>query len=86
VKRDAEEERVEEVEEMEEMEEPDRMKPEMCNFKNEDECDGGWENKRKMLAHAYVLWQCYDDAFNPQEALKKGTLFPNLYGVYPVPN
>nr|WP_255711107.1 spore coat associated protein CotJA [Pelosinus baikalensis] len=38
-----------------------------------------------MLAHAYVPWQCYDEAFSPQEALKKGTLFPSLYGVYPIP-
>jgi hypothetical protein len=88
VKRDAEEERVEEVEEMEE---PDRMKPEMWNFKDEHECEHECEHEyeygsgRMMLAHAYVPWQRYDEAFSPQEALKKGTLFPNLYGVYPVP-
>jgi len=38
-----------------------------------------------MLAHAYVLWQCYDQAFCPEEALMKGTLFPELWGVYPIP-
>lgn len=38
-----------------------------------------------LLAHAYVPWQCYTKAFSPQEALKKGTLFPELYGLYPLP-
>ena len=37
------------------------------------------------LAHAYVLWQHYDKAFSPPEALMKGTLFPELYGVYMIP-
>lgn len=37
------------------------------------------------LAHAYVPYQCYDKAFCPAEALKKGTLFPELWGVYPIP-
>jgi hypothetical protein len=41
---------------------------------------------RMQLAHAYVLWQTYDNAFCPQEALMKGTLFPELYGVYMIPN
>lgn len=38
-----------------------------------------------ILAHAYVPWQCYNKAFNPCEALMKGTLFPELWGVYPIP-
>lgn len=38
-----------------------------------------------VLAHAYVPWQYYDRAFCPQEALMKGTLFPELWGVYPIP-
>lgn len=38
-----------------------------------------------MLAHAYVPWQCYDRAFSPREALMRGTLFPELWGVYPIP-
>ena len=37
------------------------------------------------LAHSYVPWQCYEKAFGPHEALMKGTLFPELYGVYPIP-
>ncbi len=37
------------------------------------------------LAHAYVPYQCYDKAFCPAEALSKGTLFPELWGVYPIP-
>jgi hypothetical protein len=90
VKRDA----VKEPDEEEvEMEEPDRMKPEMWDHKNEHECEHEYEHEceheygsgRMVLAHAYVRWQRYDEAFSPQEALKKGTLFPNLYGVYPVP-
>lgn len=38
-----------------------------------------------MLAHAYVPWQCYEKAFTPSEALMKGTLFPELWGVYRIP-
>lgn len=38
-----------------------------------------------MLAHAYVPWQCYEKAFTPPEALMKGTLFPELWGVYRIP-
>lgn len=42
-------------------------------------------SSHKVLAHAYVLWQTYDKAFGPREALKKGTLFPDLWGVYKIP-
>jgi len=38
-----------------------------------------------QLAHSYVPWQCYEAAFSPQEALMKGTLFPELYGPYMPP-
>ncbi len=38
-----------------------------------------------MLAHAYVPWQKYEKAFCPREALAKGTLFPELWGVYRIP-
>lgn len=38
-----------------------------------------------LLAHAYVPWQTYCEAFSPREALMKGTLFPELWGVYPIP-
>lgn len=38
-----------------------------------------------LLAHAYVPWQNYECAFSPCEALMKGTLFPELWGVYPIP-
>lgn len=41
--------------------------------------------KPVILAHAYVPWQCYTTAFSPSEALMKGTLFPELWGVYPIP-
>ncbi|MPN16014.1 hypothetical protein SDC9_163352 [bioreactor metagenome] len=39
-----------------------------------------------MLAHAYVPWQFYDKAFCPQDALMQGTLFPELWGAYPIPD
>lgn len=79
--------REETAEEIQKREETDRMKMSMCNFSNDDHdhCGCGWENKNRMLAHAYVPWQCYDEAFCPQDALRKGTLFPSLYGVYPIP-
>jgi hypothetical protein len=38
-----------------------------------------------MFAHAYVPDQPYVGFFPLHEALMKGTIFPNLYGVYPVP-
>jgi hypothetical protein len=38
-----------------------------------------------VFAHSYVPWQCYTTAFSPSEALMKGTLFPELWGVYPIP-
>lgn len=38
-----------------------------------------------MLAHSYVPWQTYEQAFTPPEALMKGTLFPELWGVYKIP-
>ncbi|HMM22676.1 MAG TPA: spore coat associated protein CotJA [Selenomonadales bacterium] len=42
-------------------------------------------SRHMMLAHAYVPWQVYKQAFCPPEALMKGTLFPELWGVYPIP-
>lgn len=38
-----------------------------------------------MLAHAYVPWQVYSRAYSPREALTKGTIFPDLWGVYRIP-
>lgn len=62
----------EEIEEVEEMEEMEMSMPK-----------GGMP---MVLAHSYVPWQFYDKAFCPQEALMKGTLFPELWGVYPIPD
>ncbi|MCX7779589.1 MAG: spore coat associated protein CotJA [Negativicutes bacterium] len=60
--------------------------------KYEDMVHAGAEGKmcgevpeRVILAHSYVPWQCYTKAFSPSEALMKGTLFPELWGVYPIP-
>ncbi len=36
-----------------------------------------------QLAQAYVPWQRYGVTYSPQEALEKGTLFPELYRPYP---
>ncbi len=30
------------------------------------------------LAEAYVPFQCYTESYRPMEALKRGTLFPEL--------
>ncbi len=38
-----------------------------------------------LLAHSYTPWQFYKKAYSPAVALKKGTLFPELYGVYAIP-
>lgn len=45
----------------------------------EDDCSG------MKLAHSYVPWQYYDKAFSPQEALMRGTLFPEFLGAYMIP-
>lgn len=62
---------------------------ECCDEPDPCECnmyDGGMMMPRPMLlAHAYVPWQRYERAFSPREALMKGTLFPELWGVYPIP-
>lgn len=34
------------------------------------------------LAEAYVPWHKYGRTFSPEEALEKGTIFPNLYRPY----
>jgi len=58
---------------------------EMCGCKmGKMDCMQGM-NMETMLAHAYVPMQYYEKAFCPQEALQKGTLFPELYGPYPTP-
>lgn len=36
----------------------------------------------KKLAHAYIPWQYYGVVYSNSEALKKGTLFPELYMPY----
>lgn len=35
------------------------------------------------LAQSYVIWQRYGPIFSPAEALNKGTIFPDLYSLYP---
>lgn len=38
-----------------------------------------------LLAHSYTPWQFYKKAFSPAAASAKGTLFPELFGVYGIP-
>lgn len=38
-----------------------------------------------MLAHAYVPPQEYGKVYSPHEAMCKGTIFPELWGVYRIP-
>lgn len=42
--------------------------------------------KRQQFAHVYMPGQIYQRALSPKEALGKGTLFPELWGVYPIPD
>ncbi|BBB90701.1 MAG TPA: spore coat associated protein CotJA [Methylomusa anaerophila] len=88
---------IDEMEEMEDMDVEGIDRDEDAGQYMEDmDCEDR-EPKKKMkhteckctetgiLAHAYVPWQCYETAFSPCEALMKGTLFPELWGVYPIP-
>lgn len=59
------------------------MEPDMQDVCKEP--DENYDCKEMKLAHAYVPWQHYKQAFSPREALQKGTLFPELYGVYKIP-
>lgn len=38
----------------------------------------------KQLARAYVPFQIMNQIFSPSEALRKGTLFPELYQPYKI--
>lgn len=69
----------------------DSMQEDMMEMPMHEEADNAMHHMehmqpmKHMLAHAYVPWQKYDRAFSPKEALMKGTLFPELWGVYPIP-
>ena len=41
--------------------------------------------KRQQFAHVYMPIQMYQRSLPLKEALVKGTLFPELWGVYPIP-
>ena len=80
-------------EEMDEMDDMDEME-DMCDMvPKKSGCMGSMMDKAMhanfpeciQLAHAYVPWQTYEKAFTPPEALMKGTLFPELWGVYRIP-
>lgn len=38
--------------------------------------------KNAMFGHAYVMDQMLRKTFSPEEALKKGTIFPELFSPY----
>lgn len=40
------------------------------------------KRNEEALARAYVPFQIMNQVFSPSEALKKGTLFPELYRPY----
>ncbi len=42
--------------------------------------------KSQQFAHVYMPIQMYQRSFPLKEALVKGTLFPELWGVYPIPD
>lgn len=86
------------VDDMCDMDEMEDMDMGMCMDTNEemDNCKHDYDSMMGtatcddmpeciMLAHAYVPWQFYEQAFTPPEALMKGTLFPELWGVYRIP-
>jgi hypothetical protein len=68
---------------MEEMMSEPKMMPMEEMMPAECECEAPMPCE--VLAHSYVPWQFYKCAFSPKEALMKGTLFPELWGVYPIP-
>ncbi|MBQ6712183.1 MAG: spore coat associated protein CotJA [Selenomonadales bacterium] len=41
--------------------------------------------KSQQFAHVYMPIQMYQRSLPLKEALVKGTLFPELWGVYPIP-
>ncbi len=47
--------------------------------------EDGFLGSSRLLAHSYIPWQHYKKAFSPERALMKGTLFPELFGVYRIP-
>lgn len=50
-----------------------------CEEEYSDKCHVPTCGEDNRLAEAYVVWQKYERAFSPREALEKGTLFPELY-------
>ncbi|SMD09159.1 spore coat associated protein CotJA [Sporomusa malonica] len=88
-----------EMDDMDDMDDMCEMEDEMDDMPANKQCYGkhmgGMKGMDKnmcdkmpeciLLAHAYVPWQTYEKAFTPPEALMKGTLFPELWGVYPIP-
>ena len=54
-------------------------------FFDEEISGGRTKEGVRLLAHSYTPWQFYKKAYSPAIALTKGTLFPELYGVYRIP-
>ena len=77
----------EDLEEMDDMKNMTHKKHHMGNMEMHHHMDqmNGILPQNMQLAHSYVLWQTYEKAFTPPEALMKGTLFPELWGVYKIP-
>ena len=56
---------------------------ELCSA-SEDECAFSVV-KSQQFAHVYMPIQMYQKSLPLKEAIVKGTLFPELWGVYPIP-
>lgn len=48
----------------------------------EPDFEAAWLYPSPRLAQAYVVWQKYGQIYSPAEALKRGTIFPELYSPY----
>jgi hypothetical protein len=51
-----------------------------CDCPEEPQC-----SNNLAYAHIFIPKQNYTKAFTPDVALKRGTLFPELWNVYPIP-
>lgn len=50
--------------------------------KEKEKASVQWYDKRMRLAEVYIPMQEYRETFDPQEALRRGTIFPELYRPY----
>lgn len=51
-------------------------------MEKKDKASAQWCNPNMRLAEVYIPMQEYREIFDPQEALCRGTIFPELYRPY----